>query len=67
MFCFRTQEDAKIAKIFTINAIAGEVAGYARQESAEAGGNQWHIVYSFGILPLRSPVVVKLTTSLAPA
>ena len=33
-------ETAKVAKILLYNAIAGEVAGSARQESAEACGNQ---------------------------
>ncbi len=31
---------AKVAKILLNNTCAREVAGYARQESAEAGGNQ---------------------------
>ena len=34
---FPHAEDAKVAKILLYNAMAGEVAGYARQESAEAG------------------------------
>ena len=34
-------EGAKVAKILLYNAIAGEVAGYARQENAEVVGNQW--------------------------
>ena len=37
---FSHAEDAKIAKILLYNAMAGGVAGSARQESAEACGNQ---------------------------
>ena len=33
-------EGAKVAKILLYNAIAGEVAGYARQENAEVVENQ---------------------------
>ena len=33
-------EDAEVAKILLYNAIAGGVAGYARQECAEVGENQ---------------------------
>ena len=67
MFCFRTQRTQRAQRFLIFNAIDGEVAGYARQESAEASKNQWCIIYSFAILPLRSPVVVKLTTPPAPA
>ena len=37
---FSHAEDAKVAKILLNNTCVREVAGYARQESAEAGGNQ---------------------------
>lgn len=38
---FPHAEGAEDAKILLYNAIAGEVAGYARQECAEVGENQW--------------------------
>ena len=38
---FPHAEDAKSTKILLNNTCAREVAGYARQENAEAGGNQW--------------------------
>ena len=37
---FPHAEDAKVAKILLYKIMAGEVAGYARQESAEVGGKQ---------------------------
>ena len=37
---FPHAEDAKVAKILLYKVMAGGVAGYARQESAEAGGKQ---------------------------
>ena len=37
---FPHAEGAEVAKILLYNAIAGGVAGYARQENAEVGGNQ---------------------------
>ena len=37
---FPHAEDAKVAKILLNNTCVREVAGYARQESAEVGGNQ---------------------------
>ena len=37
---FPHAEDAEGAKILIYNAIAGGVAGYARQECAEVGENQ---------------------------
>ena len=38
---FPHAEVAEVAKILLYNAIAGGVAGYARRECAEVGGNQW--------------------------
>ena len=38
---FPHAEGAEGAKILLYNAIAGEVAGYARRENAEVVGNQW--------------------------
>ena len=40
MFCLRTQRAQRAQKILLYNAIAGGVAGYARQENAEVVGNQ---------------------------
>ena len=37
---FPHAEGADCAKILLYNAIAGEVAGYARRENAEVGENQ---------------------------
>ena len=37
---FPHAEGAEVAKILLYNAIAGGVAGYARQECAEVGENQ---------------------------
>ena len=50
MFCFRTQRTQRAQSFLLFNAIAGEVAGYARQESAETGGNQW-VYHIFVYLP----------------
>ena len=50
MFCFRTQRTQRPQRFLLFNAIDGEVAGYARQENAEAGGNQW-LYHIFVCLP----------------
>ena len=58
---FPHAEDAEGAKILLYNAIAGGVAGYARQECAEAGGNQ--LLFTTRLMPSLRLMEFKLMRS----
>ena len=64
---FSHAEDAKVAKIYYITLLLEKsLAPHAKRAQRLAVISNY-LLYSFVILPLRSPVVVKLATSPAPA